>query len=103
MPGTTQTPAYLQQKLAPDPQLLAAARAALGQLDNALHAARPELLKVMKDTDRRHAVETLNAAAAEASARLGALPAAVRRSLVREHAAHSPRLAAWFAKHGYED
>lgn len=98
-----QTPAYLQQKLAPDPQLLAAARAALAQLDSALHAARPERVKVMKDADRRNAVEALNAASAEAAARLDALPVAARRTLVREQAAQSPRLAAWLGKHGYED
>ncbi|HMV37866.1 MAG TPA: hypothetical protein PLP91_05840 [Plasticicumulans sp.] len=98
-----QTPAYLQQQKPVDPQLLAAARAALAQLDAALHAARPEAVKALKDADRRHVVEALNAAAAEVTARLGALPAATRRTLVRDSAAHSPRLAAWFAKHGYDD
>ena len=47
--------------------------------------------------------EALNAAAAEVTARLGALPAATRRTLVRDSAAHSPRLAAWFARQGYDD
>lgn len=101
--SSVQTPAYLQQQKPVDPQLLAAARAALARLDAALHAARPEAVKPLKDADRRHVVEALNAAAAEAAARLGALPAAARKSLVRDASADSPRLAAWFAKHGFDD
>ena len=37
-------------------------------------------MKALKDADRRHVVEALNAAAAEVTARLGALPAATRRN-----------------------